>query len=127
MIIYAPSVAGHDCRLGICIDSNQRLENMASAGIRFESVLISLPSGRRQLSTAWGLHRPDNRPATAIHMDDRFAQDVVRHKGTPDSAFVRFNAERLRSTTRRDVGNAIAALFSRCVIMRDTVSIVSPR
>jgi hypothetical protein len=65
--------------------------------------------------------------ATAIHMDDRFAQDVVRHKGTPDSAFVRFNAERLRSTTRRDVGNAIAALFSRCVIMRDTVSIVSPR
>src|SRR5215467_9673294 len=126
MIIYAPPVAGHDCRLGICIDSNQRLENMASAGIRFESVLISLPSGRRQLSTAWGLHRPDC-PATAIHMDDRFTQSVVRHKGTPDSAFIRFNAERLRSTTRRDVGNAIAATFSRCVSIRDTVSIVSPR
>ena len=33
----------------------------------------------------------------------------MRHKGTPDSPFIRFNAERLRTTTRRDVGNAIAA------------------
>jgi len=61
------------------------------------------------------------------HMTIAFAQDVVRHKGTPDSAFIRFNAERLRNTTRRDVGSAIAAPFSRCVSMRDTVSIVSPR
>jgi hypothetical protein len=49
-----------------------------------------------------------------------FAQDLVR-------VFLWFNAERLRSTTRRDVGSAIAAPFSRCVSMRDTVSIVSPK
>ena len=67
------------------------------------------------------------RPPQFANCDDRFAQDVVRHKGAPDSPFIRFNAERLRSTTRRDVGSAIAAPFSRCVSMRDTVSIVSPK
>src|SRR6516225_10594362 len=95
-----------------CIDPNQSLD---------------IPLGDDCLPVGF-LYRPnDRRSPQCTNYDDDFTQNVVRHKGTPDSAFIRFNAERLRSTTRRDVGNAIAAPFSRCVIMRDTVSIVSPR
>ena len=114
--------------LGICIDSNQRLENMASAVYGLSALLFPLPSGDDNclplgVSTVPTIALPPQFTITTI----AFAQNVVRHKGTPDSAFIRFNAERLRSTTRRDVGSAIAAPFSRCVSMRDTVSIVSPK
>lgn len=42
-------------------------------------------------------------------------------------AFNRVRADRLRSTIRREVGSSIAAAFSNCVSVRDTVSMVSPR
>ena len=87
---------------------------MASLVYGLSAFLFPLPSGTDDNCLPLGVSTvPTIAQATAIHMDDRFAQDVVRHKGTPDSAFIRFNAERLRSTTRRDVGNAIAATFSR--------------
>ena len=44
-----------------------------------------------------------------------------------DQAFKRRSAARLRSTIRRELGSAIAALFSRVVNVRETVSMVSPR
>jgi len=68
------------------------------------------------------------RPRSLDAADTRSLAHYLGHIcNAPDSAFIRFNAERLRSTTRRDVGSAIAAPFSRCVSMRDTVSIVSPK
>lgn len=42
-------------------------------------------------------------------------------------AFNRVRADRLRSTIRREVGSSIAAAFSNCVSVRETVSMVSPR
>lgn len=42
-------------------------------------------------------------------------------------AFNRFNAERLRSRIRRELGTSIAAAFSKWVSVRETVSIVRPR
>ena len=41
-------------------------------------------------------------------------------------ALKRHNALWLRSTTRREFGSAIAALFSRTLSVRETVSIVKP-
>jgi hypothetical protein len=68
------------------------------------------------------------RPRSLNAADTRSLAHYLGHIcNAPDSAFIRFNAERLHSTTRRDVGSAIAAPFSRCVSMRDTVSIVSPK
>src|ERR1022692_2116695 len=42
-------------------------------------------------------------------------------------AFNRLSAARLRNTMRRELGTAIAAVFSSWVSVRDTVSIVRPR
>ena len=41
--------------------------------------------------------------------------------------FRRFSADRLRSTMRRELGTSIAAVLSRHVKVRDTVSMVRPR
>ena len=56
------------------------------------------------------------------------ASIVMPTNGVSQSqAFKRRSAARLRSTIRRELGSAIAALFSRIVNVRETVSMVSPR
>ena len=44
-----------------------------------------------------------------------------------DQAFSWRNAPELRSTIRRELGNPMACSDTNCVMVRDTVSIVSPR
>jgi len=44
-----------------------------------------------------------------------------------DQAFNRVSAAWLRNTMRRELGTEIAAEFSSCVKVRDTVSMVRPR
>ena len=47
--------------------------------------------------------------------------------GLPTQLFRRFSADRLRNTIRRELGTSIAALLSRHLNVRDTVSMVKPR
>src|SRR5208282_971765 len=52
---------------------------------------------------------------------------LPRNLADTTQLFRRFSAERLRSTIRREVGTSIAAVLSRHVNVRDTVSMVRPR
>jgi hypothetical protein len=52
---------------------------------------------------------------------------LCRQRNRWTYAFNRVRADRLRSTIRREVGSSIAAAFSNCVRVRETVSMVSPR
>ena len=54
-------------------------------------------------------------------------EHILSHPRFRHQAFNRRSAARSRSTIRRELGSAIAALFSRVVNVRETVSMVSPR
>jgi hypothetical protein len=56
------------------------------------------------------------------HIRERCAGHVERTQ-----PFIRFSAERLRSTIRREHGTSMAAQLSRDVSVREMVSIVKPR
>jgi hypothetical protein len=67
--------------------------------------------------------RQPERPAEHLHGKEAFRLDT----SPAHHALRRPSAARLRTTMRRELGSPIVASFSSWVMVRDTVSIVSPR
>src|SRR6266581_8317018 len=94
---------------------------------RWRRMLVLLgPDRRWETNQACGKDRPaehlhGNNPFSSIPVELELGCSAGHHASNRPSA------ARLRSTMRRELGSPIVASFSSWVMVRDTVSIVSPR